>query len=1284
MSKEAAIHSSRRNRGVALIIVLAFLVLLVGLVIAFLSRVMTERQVSNSSAGEARADILAHSGLDVITGDLKQEIVNGSVTPAPTPAPGVWLYYPKSPLNAVPTRDVAVASLTGTLQIPNLIRVSSSVAPPSPAIETALASGSAISTGTSANGRSISLARWNAHYLVPLANASGTNFDTTPISAFSGANVVPSWVMVTNQGPTVLTSPTSTVVGRYAYAIYDEGGLLDMNVAGCPSVVLSSATQAGFKGSEAFADLTQLPAPAALSNQQIDTFLGWRNYATMQMGSGSLSSGSGYTLNSTSGSNYYRYVISATNGFRTINPQPYPSPATVSSRTDQIFTSRQDFLRFARAVWGNLPQYQNALQYMGTFSRDIEQPSFVPNPGRPQVQSSTSSDSATFGTGNDAYGLDRTGTPSTDINPPFLEVRVPPGTTFARVDGSIAQAGDPLVKKRFPLSRLAWITSKGPSADNMSDPVVQQTIAALGGNPSNSSDPIYKYVDMGTAANIKAAFGLTWTSDAVYGGNCWTYNHGNSTGILRLGGNNSVSTHGREADFFELLKAAINVGSLGKGSYYYSNNYNATQQETSGYLQDARDNQTNLHILQIGANIIDQAKADNFPTRIQFAGDPNFPPYEVRGVEDLPYFYHIRNWVMRIGASGSFGVLLFQPELWNPHSPGSSSGVSKTAMPTNFRVRAQTDPTPGTTSAPLTGIQATYSDNTQSADVSSLSSFNTGNWPQPLKFNAGEANTYWGFREPTLLAQIGVPSASNLSGTAFTDYPAYTPNPSRQMTGLYVTTFPYTSGTFVCFKLWAQSNGKNSCLRFYLDYEYPSGSNNWVTYDEQAFQPFDNYTLYMLSSWKVPTTPAQQLMAQQVPTTDFCGGSRTDPRTSRWGIDLTEFFDAIPMVNGTNSDSEYCSVRPDSGLSFGTHIGIRRDNGITGAGNAYSQSISPNNFYRGFQHGYWSENSVRPTWQNLAFESGADPTNGLRYTRDPDGVPRRAMGGYWSDTTNGGTTPSASPTAPYYGLPMATGSSNGNYGSRPTILHRPFRSVAELGYVFSDNPWRNLDFSFPESGDSALLDVFCINEDSDPNGLVAGRVNLNTRQAPVLQSVISGALLDKDDPTNPTLSSTNPTLSSTSVVALASQLTGRTSGAVSLSSGVGPLPLTNRADLVGSWNFTGTPSAAALALANSADPNAYYTGFSADIGTVGGVSGTPVALIPRQRESVIRALADAGTARVWNLMIDLIAQSGRYKPNAQNVGTDFVVEGERRYWLHVAIDRYTGQILDKQLEIVTE
>jgi hypothetical protein len=71
------------------------------------------------------------------------------------------------------------------------------------------------------------------------------------------------------------------------------------------------------------------------------------------------------------------------------------------------------------------------------------------------------------------------------------------------------------------------------------------------------------------------------------------------------------------------------------------------------------------------------------------------------------------------------------------------------------------------------------------------------------------------------------------------------------------------------------------------------------------------------------------------------------------------------------------------------------------------------------------------------------------------------------------------------------------------------------------------------------------------------------------------------------------------------------------------------------------------------------------------------------RESVIRALCDSTQTRTWNLMIDVIAQSGRYPPNATSLA-NFVVEGEKRYWLHIAIDRFTGEVIDQQLEAVNE
>ncbi len=71
------------------------------------------------------------------------------------------------------------------------------------------------------------------------------------------------------------------------------------------------------------------------------------------------------------------------------------------------------------------------------------------------------------------------------------------------------------------------------------------------------------------------------------------------------------------------------------------------------------------------------------------------------------------------------------------------------------------------------------------------------------------------------------------------------------------------------------------------------------------------------------------------------------------------------------------------------------------------------------------------------------------------------------------------------------------------------------------------------------------------------------------------------------------------------------------------------------------------------------------------------------KQTVARALAELSQTRTWNLMIDVIAQSGRYPANARSLA-NFVAEGEKRYWLHIAIDRFTGQVIAKQIEVVNE
>jgi hypothetical protein len=75
--------------------------------------------------------------------------------------------------------------------------------------------------------------------------------------------------------------------------------------------------------------------------------------------------------------------------------------------------------------------------------------------------------------------------------------------------------------------------------------------------------------------------------------------------------------------------------------------------------------------------------------------------------------------------------------------------------------------------------------------------------------------------------------------------------------------------------------------------------------------------------------------------------------------------------------------------------------------------------------------------------------------------------------------------------------------------------------------------------------------------------------------------------------------------------------------------------------------------------------------------------IKERREVIVRALAGSGQVRTWNVLIDVVAQSGHLPPNATGFN-DFLVTAEQRYWAHVAIDRYTGQVVSLQLEPVSE
>jgi Putative Ig domain len=179
---------------------------LTGIALAYFSRTTTERQLAQSSYNDTSSDLLARSALDITVSDLKQEIASNPIVTAANIQP---LRYGAPPI-------------TDPTPIPNLIRRSFSGDPTGRT--------SSVSSGAaSANGRIISLARWNSHYLIPRASTTNS-IDSTPVSSF----IAPDWVLVTAQGPKPTPTP-SAVIGRYALAVYDEGGLIDMNLGGFPT-----------------------------------------------------------------------------------------------------------------------------------------------------------------------------------------------------------------------------------------------------------------------------------------------------------------------------------------------------------------------------------------------------------------------------------------------------------------------------------------------------------------------------------------------------------------------------------------------------------------------------------------------------------------------------------------------------------------------------------------------------------------------------------------------------------------------------------------------------------------------------------------------------------------------------------------------------------------------------------------------------------------------------------------------------------------------------------------
>ena len=347
-SASSECYETPTHTGAALIIVLALVALLTGLALAYFSHTVTDRQLAQASFHDASADLLARSALDIVVGSLKREIVVAGTT--------------VTQANIQPQRSGDDAS------IPNLIRRSVRNDPiPPPAVPSFA---SAVSSGPvdPANPRrgEITRARWNSHRLM----SATANF--TP----------PDWVLVALRGPNPAPQP-SDLVGRYAFAVYDEGGLLDMNLAGFPAWAGTTAdnpepmptpwqVNVGRKGTIAFADLGALPTSPTSS--QMNKIVGWRNYGTTKQTETVFRKFSFQLDPNAQQDTWGSYLLDFGDAPYT-DPSIYsfvsvPSDFPSNDRTDQAFMTRKELLR----LQGSIGFSEDLLQYMGVFSRERNRP----------------------------------------------------------------------------------------------------------------------------------------------------------------------------------------------------------------------------------------------------------------------------------------------------------------------------------------------------------------------------------------------------------------------------------------------------------------------------------------------------------------------------------------------------------------------------------------------------------------------------------------------------------------------------------------------------------------------------------------------------------------------------------------------------------------------------------------------------------------------------------------------------------------------------------------------
>lgn len=402
---------------------------------------------------------------------------------------------------------------------------------------------------------------------------------------------LPEWIYLTPQG--ILTNITSgesslkvlgpqgknPVIGRFAYAIYDLGGQLDFNKIGAPQQ--TTEDEIGLKGSMAYWQLDGIPGFSKKIGNELSE---WRNSREVLT-----------QYNSTSENQYLSEFSRYQEQFEAV----YGSDC-VHERGNR-FLSRRDLLLGKGVLF---PDDELILNRATFISPELNRPYYDPK----------SMSGGSF---------------SPTINRNFSKIQVK--NSFNRIDGTLAIPGEPLVKNRFSLTALDWVTMKGVKTG------------------------------VNTQKFIKT-FGLQWNNSLGY----WEYvgSDGSKSVQDRILKLDEVLALNREPNFFELLKATILDGSLGLDAGW-------TFSDLSNF-----DNKSDYQIIRIGLHLIDQYDSNSYPTVCHF-GEHTF-----YGNENLPYPESFSKLAGCSYDSGTgqyvypFRIFHFF-QLWNPYQEPMSTDLTQ-------------------------------------------------------------------------------------------------------------------------------------------------------------------------------------------------------------------------------------------------------------------------------------------------------------------------------------------------------------------------------------------------------------------------------------------------------------------------------------------------------------------------------------------------------------------------------------------------------------------------------